>query len=108
MNGQDCAIFSLSLDLIFRAGAVSQLLTNDVEGDQSDKLAVISWDTINETLLEDEYALKHGGDEDGPASAHLVFHQILNIRSSPNFCFSLCTAFLPIRSIETNHCQTLQ
>lgn len=40
-------------------------------------LSVLSWDTINETLLEDEYALKHGGDEDGPASAHLVIHEVI-------------------------------
>jgi hypothetical protein len=33
---------------------------------------VLSWDAIIETLLEDDYLQKHGGNDDGAAAAHLV------------------------------------
>jgi hypothetical protein len=34
--------------------------------------AVLSWDTITEALLEDDYEQRMGDGGDGPAAAHLV------------------------------------
>ena len=33
---------------------------------------MLSWDVLLESLLESEFALKNGDDEEGPMSAHLV------------------------------------
>ncbi|KAH7926319.1 hypothetical protein BV22DRAFT_1063234 [Leucogyrophana mollusca] len=35
---------------------------------------VISWDTIIETLLEDDYMQNNGANDDGPAAAHLAMY----------------------------------
>ena len=33
---------------------------------------MLSWDAIIETLLEDDYLQKHGGNDEGAVAAHLV------------------------------------
>jgi hypothetical protein len=80
---------------------------------------VLSWDSIIEILLQDDYEQKNGENEDGPAAAHLVrllimfqlsihrrlFQSMYGLSSSevaeqslnadPDFCLS---SMLPIRS----------
>lgn len=38
----------------------------------TDSSTVLSWDAIIETLLEDDYLQKHGGNDEGAVAAHLV------------------------------------
>lgn len=47
----------------------------------TDYLVVLSWDVILETLLEDDYVQKHGGNDEGAVAAHLVRSTCKPIRS---------------------------
>jgi hypothetical protein len=48
----------------------------------------LSWDAIIETLLEDDYLQKHGGNDDGAAAAHLVIMPLSDTLLAPLLTFS--------------------